>query len=224
MRRLVIAATVLVLLSPLGACSSGSTAQVEREGERCQDLNLEPGRDGRVQVGSASFVPLSGFSPAICTDDSEWVSVTFDSRHPGEEHKFATVFGVMDLDTDTAALVTPENRMDMLSALANECVAADRADPRCYDFSAAPNNFAIPGIDCVGWEETWLDVGVSEAEGQEWPMRAWLAVCFEPGTPPASLVLMSWSESHSPDIEAIALAEAEQQAREFMGTLRFDVD
>jgi len=43
-------------------CSPGSEPRiaVDRDGERCEDFEILRGKDGRVVVGGASFIPLDG--------------------------------------------------------------------------------------------------------------------------------------------------------------------
>jgi hypothetical protein len=222
-KRLVLVAC-MVVSAFVAACSSSVAWPIERQGERCQDLELLPGKDGRIRVEDVSFVPLEDFRATRCFDESGWIWVHFGDRDGEQEHTVATHFGLLQLDAPTAELVTPENRRTMLWAIASECVSINRADPRCRKLEATPNDFSIPGLDCVGWDETWLDLGVPGAEGEEWPTQARSALCFDRGEPPAAVVMMAWSEQHHPDIGALAGGQAEQQSREFISSLKFETE
>jgi hypothetical protein len=222
MRTALALAPWLLLPALAVACSTGESWDIDRVGERCESLDLAAGADGRVRVGDASFVPPGDSRAVSCFDEDGWLSVNFGENHGEERHTLAAHFGVLQLDAETAALVTPENRQDMLWALAAECVARNRADPRCLEFDATPNDFSLPGLTCAGWDETWLDIGVPRAIGEEWPARARSALCFDSAEPPAAIALIAWSERHAPDIDGLADEEVERQSLSVLSSLQFE--
>jgi hypothetical protein len=204
------------------ACSPGGSWEIERAGERCESLEMSPGADGRVRVEGASFVPPEDSRPVSCLDDDGWLSVSFGESHGEQRHTLAVHFGVLRLDTATSELVTPENRQDMLWALAADCVARTREDPRCLDLEATPNDFALPGLSCVGWDEAWTDLGVPGAIGEKWPMQVRSALCFDPADPPTALVQLAWSERHAPEVDGLTASEVDSQSFAFLSTLGFE--
>ena len=204
------------------ACSRGESWEIERVGERCEALDMSPGAEGRVQIEDASFVPPEHFRPVSCLDEEGWLSVSFGENHGEQQHTIAVHVGVLKLDAATSGLVTPENRQEMLWALAADCLARTREDPRCLDFEATANDFALPGLSCAGWDEAWTDLGVPGAIGEKWPMQVRTALCFDPADPPTAVVQIAWSERHAPDVEGLSPGEREDQSRAFLTTLRFE--
>lgn len=204
------------------ACSRGESREIERVGERCETLDMSPGADGRVRLEGASFVPPENFRPVSCFDESGWLSVNFGTDHGEQRHTLAAHVGVLRLDAETAALVTPENRQDMLWALAADCVARTREDPRCLDFDATPTDFSLPGLNCAGWSEAWIDLGVPGAIGEKWPMQVRSALCFDPADPPGAVVQIAWSERHAPDVGGLTTSEVDSQSRACLSSLRFE--
>lgn len=212
----------LVLAAVAAACSPGGDWEIERAGARCDGLELSPGADGRVRLEGASFVPPEDFRPVSCLDDDGWLSVSFGESHGEQRHTLAVHFGVLRLDAATSELVTPENRQGMLWALAADCVARTREDPRCLDFDATPTEFSLPGLNCAGWSEAWMDLGVPGAIGEKWPMQVRSALCFDPADPPTAVVQIAWSERHAPEVDGLTAGEVDRQSRAFLSTLRFE--
>lgn len=212
----------LGLSAVAAACSSADSWEIDRAGERCENLEMSPGADGRVHVAGASFIPPEHFHPVSCLDEEGWLSVSFGDDHGEERHTIAVHVGVLELDAATSELVTPANREEMLWALAADCLARTREDPRCLDFEATANDFALPGLSCAGWDESWTDLGVPGAIGEKWPIQVRTALCFDPAVPPTVVVQIAWSERHAPDVEGLSPGEREQQARAFLTTLRFE--
>ena len=225
MRTALILPACLLLLSALAAaCSSGESWEIERVGERCEALEMSPDKDGRVRLEGASIVPPEDFRPVSCFDEGGWLSVNLRETHGEPGQNLAAHVGVLQLDAATSALVTPENRQDMLWALASDCVARTREDPRCLDFDATPNDFSLPGVSCAGWDEAWVDLGVPGSVGEEWPASVRSAVCFDPADPPTAVVLIAWSARHAPDIEGLEWSEVERQSRAFLSSLEFETE
>lgn len=212
----------LVFSAIIAACSSGDSLEIDRAGERCEVLELSPGVEGRVQIEGVSFVPPDNARPVSCLDEGGWLSVSFGEMHGEERHTIAVDVGILKLDAATSELVTPSNREEMLWALAADCVARTREDPRCLGFDAAPNGFALPGLSCAGWDETWTDLGVPGAIGEKWPMQVRSALCFDPADPPTTVVQIAWSERHAPDVEGLTTSEVDRQSRAFLTSLRFE--
>lgn len=223
--RLFALAFLVTLPLALMACGNERVAApgIERAGERCDSFEMGADGNGRIAAAGASFMPLGGFDAQSCLDDEGWLFIDFSSEH-GNDHTLVTRFGVMELEQATADLVTPQNRVDMLWALAADCALINQADPRCMEFEATPSGLSIPGVDCATWEERWLDVAVPGAEGEEWPMQVRSALCFDPSEPPLYLVWMSWSERHAPGVEGLSELEVEQQSFDFLTSLRFEDD
>lgn len=214
--------TLLLAFTSCGQERAASPA-IDRSGERCDSFDTGRDVNGWVVASGASFIPLDGFDPQGCLDDEGWLFIDFSREH-GADHTLVTRFGVMELEEATANLVTPQNRLDMLWALAADCALIDQADPRCREFEAAPSGLAIPGVDCATWEERWIDIAVPGAEGEEWPMQVRSALCFDSSEPPVYLVWMSWSERHGPRVEGLSELEVEQQSFDFLTSLRFAGD
>lgn len=220
-------ALAFVVTLPLALMSCGkervAAPGIERAGERCDSFEMGPDGSGRIAAAGASFIPLDGFDAQSCLDDEGWLFIDYSAAH-GNDHALVTRFGIMELEQATADLVTSQNRVDMLWALAADSALVDQADPRCLEFEAASSGLSIPGIDCATWEERWLDIAVPGAEGEEWPMQVRSALCFDSSEPPVYLVWMSWSERHAPGVEGLSELEVEQQSFDFLTSLRFGED
>jgi hypothetical protein len=208
-----------VLALSLGACSG--VARIEREGERCRDLDLEAVARGDTPVEGATARPPKSYDPRGCFDDSVWLTVAYREEVDGSRHTFVAEVSVRPLDEEEATEITADNRIEALWGFAEACVEATRSDPRCVDLVAVPSERSIPGLDCVGWDEQWSDVEVRGAEGEEWPFRARTIACFDSQQPPTRIAVLRWSERHPPSVAGLSEQEVDEHSTAFLASLAF---
>lgn len=215
----------LLVAGSMAACSGGRSwrlEEVDRNGERCDNLEVESGEDGRVLVDGVSFRVPDGYRPFSCDDEAPWMVVGYRDEHGEETHSLVLMVGVQQLNPVGASRITADSRLEVLEAFAEDCIEADRNWERCRDLEAGRNDLSIAGLDCIGWDEALLDIGVPDApEGEAWPMRSRTIACFDPGAPPATLIMLSWSERHPPGIEGMTEDEVIAQSEEFLLSIVF---
>ena len=210
------------------ACASGRSwrvDEVQREGERCEELEVEPEVDGSVLVEGVSFRVPEGFRPLSCQDRAPWLVIGYRAEHEEETHTLVLQAGLQQLDPVRASQITAANRLATLEAFAAGCIEADRNWERCGELEAVSSDLSIAGLDCVGWDEALLDIGVPDApEGEAWPTRSRTLACFDPGAPPSALIMLTWSERRPPDVEGMTESEVAAQSEAFLTSIEFESD
>lgn len=210
--------TILLL-----SCGGENAFDVKRTGERCQDLDLEPSGDDAVRVEGTVVRLPEDYTPVTCIDEgeSDWIVLGYRSNSDLNEHSFAATFGIWTPGPVVFDRVTSDLRFQALWEWARACVEKTNSTPRCQDPTAQELNLTISGLDCVSWEETWVDVQVAGAEGEKWPVFQQAIACFDPASPPTRLAMLTWSERHAPGVEPLSNAERTEHIGGFLESLAF---